>query len=168
VTIHFGFIDAPDADQPHPSDSECPCPNPDDQYLMEIDAGSASLIHQACGKQARGDYTDLVEMPQIPVTVKAQPYGNCDGGAWHGEYRCDCGILLFVTVNGRTVVHDDVPYLVDRQYTDREGAVWHITELVDGQDRPLVFLLPEGAGEYVPLGEVVDDFGPLTLRPADA
>ena len=149
------------------ADSECPCVEPDDQYLLEIDAGSVSLIHKACGKQPRGDYTDLVEMPQIPVTVKAEPYGNCDGGAWHGEYRCDCGILLFVAVNGRAVLHDDVPYLVGRDYADREGAVWRITDSVDAHGRPLVYLLPEGAGEDCPLGEIVADFGPLTLLPVD-
>ena len=50
-----------------------------------------------------------------------------------------------------------------RDYTDREGAVWRITEAVNAQDQPLVYLLPEGSGEDCPLGEIVADFGPLTL-----
>lgn len=80
-------------------ESECPCPKPDGQYELSIDAGSVLLTHKACGKQPRGDYLDLVEMAPIPVTVKAEPYRGCDGGAWHGEYRCDCGTTLLVTPN---------------------------------------------------------------------
>ncbi|MCX4885930.1 phiSA1p31-related protein [Streptomyces sp. NBC_00847] len=137
---------------------ECPCPDPDDQYLMEIDAGSVFLTHKACGKQPRSWLDDAFSLDRIPVTLHWH-----DGRPTHAED--DDSSYGVLTVNGRTVAYDDVPYLVDRQYADREGAVWHVTELVDGQDRPLVFLLPEGSGEYVPLGEVVDDFGPLTLRP---
>ncbi|WP_331731857.1 phiSA1p31-related protein (plasmid) [Streptomyces sp. NBC_01005] len=144
-------------------DDECSCPNPDDQYLLEIDNGAVFLAHRACGKQPRGDYMDLVEMARIPVTIKVEPYGSCDGNEWHGEYRCDCGIALVVTVNGLAVVHDDVPYLVGRDYRDRDGAVWHITSDRDRQGRPLVFLLPQGAGEDCPLEEIVADFGPLEL-----
>lgn len=117
-------------------DDECSCPNPDDQYLLEIDNGAVFLAHRACGKQPRGDYMDLVEMARIPVTIKAHPYGNCDGSEWHGEYRCDCGIALAATVNGLAVVHDDVPYLVGRDYRDRDGAVWHITGDRDRQGGP--------------------------------
>jgi hypothetical protein len=152
-------------EEPAAAAYECPCPNPDDQYLLEIDAGSVSLIHRACGKTPRGDYTDLLEMPQIPVTVKAEPYGNCDGGAWHGEFRCDCGVVLVVTVNGLAAVHDGVPYLVGRDYRDREGNVWHITDARDRHGRPVAYLLPQGAGEDCPLEEIVTDFGPLTLVP---
>lgn len=148
------------------ADSECPCLNPDDQYLLAIDAGSVFLTHKACGKQPRGDYTDLVEMLQIPVTVKAEPYGNCDGGAWHGEYRCDCGSVLVATVNGLTVEYEGVPYLIGREYADCDGDLWRITDQRDAQGRPLVFLLPEGAGEDVPLEQIASDFGPLTLAPA--
>ncbi|MCL8016915.1 hypothetical protein [Streptomyces sp. AS02] len=88
------------ADDDALADSECSCSQPDDQYLLEIDNGSVFLIHKACGKQPRGDYTCLVEMPPVQVTVVAEPYGNCDGREWHGEYRCDCGIALVATVNG--------------------------------------------------------------------
>ena len=146
---------------------ECTCSQPDDQYLMEIDNGSVSLTHRACGKQPRGDYIDLVEMARIPVTVKAEPYGNCDGSQWHGEYRCDCGIVLVPTVNGLSVVHDNVPYLAGRDYRDCDGSVWRITGDRDHQGRPLVYLLPQGAGEDCPLEEIVADFGPLTLVVAD-
>ncbi|WP_331764781.1 phiSA1p31-related protein [Streptomyces sp. NBC_01238] len=144
-------------------DYDCQCPNPDDQYLLEIDNGSVFLVHRACGKQPRGDYLGLVEMGRIPVTIKAEPYGNCDGSEWHGEYRCDCGVALVATVNGLAVVHDNVPYLVGRDYRDRDGAVWRITSDRDRQERPLVFLLPQGAGEDCPLEEIVTDFGPLEL-----
>lgn len=82
------------------NDFDCSCPDPDDQYLLEIDNGSVSLVHKACGKQPYDDYVDMVELPQIPVTVKALPYGNCDGREWHGEYRCDCGIALVASING--------------------------------------------------------------------
>jgi hypothetical protein len=166
VTGLFEFAAPPDSNLPHPSDLECACSPPDDQYLLEIDWDSVSLIHKACGKPPRGDYTDLLQMPQIPVTVQAQPYGNCDGSEWHGEHRCDCGVSLFLTVNHRAVLHDDVPYLVGRDYADREGAAWHITDQVNAQGEPLVYLLPEGAGVDVALPEIVADFGPLTLTPA--
>lgn len=148
-------------------DLECPCPDPDDQYLLEVDNGSVFLVHRTCGKQPRGDYPDLVEMPSIPVTVTVEPYGNCDGSEWHGEYRCDCGVALIATVNDRTVVHDDVPYLIGRDYSDRDGAAWHITESRDRDGRPLVYLLPQGAGEDCPLGQVVEEYGPLNLIPKE-
>lgn len=159
----FELSEAPGPAQLHPSDFECQCKDPDDQYLMEIDGGGVDLTHKACGKRPRGDYTDLMEMLQIPVTVQAQPYGNCDGSEWHGEHRCDCGIFLFVTVNHRVVLHDDVPYLVGRDYADREGDVWHITDRLNAAGEPLVYLLPAGAGVDVALPEIVSDFGPLTL-----
>lgn len=98
-----GAVDAPVG----PDDTECGCQNPDDQYLLEIDAGSVVLIHQACGKQMRGDYLDLVELPRIPVTVKAEPYGNCDGSQWHGEHQCDCGVVLVATVKPRRELGTD-------------------------------------------------------------
>jgi hypothetical protein len=152
-------------DGPHPSESECPCPNPDGQYLMDIDCGSVSLTHKACGKPPRGDWmTESLTMDPVPVTVKAVPYGNCDGSMWHGEHQCDCGSLAEVTINGLTVEHDGVLYLVGRDYADRDGSVWRITDQRDRDGRPLVFLLPEGAGEDAPLEEIADDFGPLSLH----
>lgn len=137
---------------------ECPCPDPDDQYLMQIDAGTVYLTHKACGKQPRAWLDDAFSLDRIPVTLQWH-----DGRPTHPED--DDSSYGWLTVDDRCVVHDDAPYLIGREYADREGALWHITELVDRQDRPLAFLLPEGAGEYVPLGEVVDDFGPLTLVP---
>jgi hypothetical protein len=103
----YGFVPVEDAlpdDDPHPSEFECPCPNPDDQYLMDIDGGSVSLTHKACGKPPRGDWMmESLAMDPVPVTVKGVPYGNCDGSQWHGDRRCDCGELADVTINGLTV-----------------------------------------------------------------
>jgi hypothetical protein len=165
MTILFQPATPQDPDQHHPGEQECSCLSPDDQYLLEVDNGSVFLIHQACGKQPAGDYTDLIEMPRMPVTVTAHPYGNCDGSEWHGEYRCDCGIALVATVNGLSVLHDDKPYLLGRDYADSDGDLWHVTDTVDASGRPLVFLLPEGSGADIPLAEAVTDFGPLTLTP---
>ena len=119
-----GFFEA--ADEPaHPedqqlADSECSCPTPDDQYLLEIDNGAVFLIHKACGKQPAGDYTDLVEMGPIPVTVTAVPYGGCDGSEWHGEHRCDCGIALVATVNTRFVLGGRLPFTRNRTLNPKE------------------------------------------------
>lgn len=155
MNIEFGPATTPSAG-PHPSDFECSCADPDDQYLLEIDCGSADFTHKACGKSPKPQFDDAFSMDRIPVTLNWH-----EGRPTYPDYDADSyGVL---TVNHRAVLHDDVPYLVDRQYADRDGAAWHITELVDQQDRPLVFLLPEGAGEYIPLAELVDDFGPLTL-----
>ena len=144
--------------QLHPADVECPCPNPDDQYLLEIDAGTVFLTHKACGKTPKQWLDDAYSLDRIPVTLRWY-----NGRPAHPEDDDNSYGLL--RINGLTVVHEDVPYLVDRDYADRDGAVWHITDLPDAQDRPLVFLQPGGAGEYVPLAEVVADFGPLTLIP---
>lgn len=137
---------------------ECPCPDPDDQYLMQIDCGTVYLTHKACGKQPRSWIDDAFGTNELPVTLH-----------WHHHPPTaaddDDGSYGLITINGRAVLYRDVPYLVGREYADREGAVWHITDLTDREGRPLVFLLPEGAGEHVPLGEAVDDFGPLTLLP---
>lgn len=145
---------------------ECPCPTPDDQYLLEIDAGSVFLTHKACGKTPRGDWwQDSLSLLQVPVTVTPVPYGICDGSEWHGEHRCDCGVVAVVEVNDRAVMHNGLPYLIGRDYRDREGETWHITDDRDRAGRPLVYLLPQGAGEDCPLEEIVTDFGPLTLAP---
>ncbi|MER6092517.1 phiSA1p31-related protein [Streptomyces bluensis] len=159
MTSPFELAEPPSPDQLHPSNFECPCINPDDQYLLEIDAGAAVLVHKACGKQAQGWLDDAFSLDRIPVTLHWH-----DGRPTYPED--DDGSYGWLTVNGRAVMHDDVPYLVGRDYTDREGAVWHVTDSVDAQDRPLVYLLPEGAGENCPLGEIVGDFSPLALVPA--
>lgn len=112
----------PSAEDQALADSECSCLKPDDQYLLEVDAGSVSLVHKACGKQARGDYLDLVEMAPIPVTVTAVPYGGCDGSEWHGEYRCDCGIALVATPILRTVSGGRLPFTRKPRPSARERS----------------------------------------------
>lgn len=141
-----------------PAKRECPCTDPDDQYLMEIDAGTVFLVHKACGKQPRSWLDDAFSLDRIPVTLHWH-----DGRPTHPED--DDNSYGWLTVNDRCVMHDDVPYLIGRNYTDREGAVWRINDSVEIPDRPMVYLLPEGAGEDCPLAEIVADFGPLTLRP---
>lgn len=111
----------PDALVPDPTqDAQCACLNPDDQYLLEIDNGAVFLVHKACGKQPAGDYTDLVEMRPIPVTLTAEPYGNCDGREWHGDYRCDCGVALVATINLRSVPGGQLPFTRNRRTPVRE------------------------------------------------
>ncbi|TXS50153.1 phiSA1p31-related protein [Streptomyces sp. t39] len=149
-----------------PSEYECPCPAPDDQYLLTIDEGGVFLTHKACGKAPRGDWwQESLSLTQVPVTLTHEPYGTCDGSQWHGEHQCDCGTIAVIEVNDRAVMHDGLPYLIGRDYTDRDSAVWRITDNRDRAGKPLVFVLPEGAGEDIPLGDVVSDFGPLTLAP---
>ncbi|MFE6126669.1 hypothetical protein ACFQ6Q_00130 [Streptomyces sp. NPDC056437] len=82
------------ADTPDDAEYGCPCPAPDDQYLLEIDEGSVLLTHKTCGKSPRGDWwQDCLSLMQSPVTLAVVPYGGCDGSEWHGEYRCDCGVV---------------------------------------------------------------------------
>jgi hypothetical protein len=163
VTDLFKISDHEPFGQAPADDVECPCPEPDDQYLLEIEEGSLFLTHKACGKSPRGDWTDVFHLDQIPVTVQAHPYGNCDGSEWHGELRCDCGINLVATVNDRSVVHDNVPYLIGRAYTDRDGEQWQIGDDRNHAGQPLIRLLPIGSGEPAALAEIVAEEGPLTL-----
>lgn len=117
----FRAVEGPHHDEDEVwADSECRCADPDDQYLLEIDNGAVFLIHKTCGKQPSGDYTDLVEMGPIPVTVTAVPYGSCDGREWHGEYRCDCGIALVATVNRRFVPGGRLTFTRKQRTTDKE------------------------------------------------
>lgn len=149
-------------------DAECPCDNPDDQYVLEIDAGNVLLHHRACGRPPRGDYLDLVELPRTPVTLKAVPYGNCDGREWHGEHRCDCGSALVATVNDRAVLHDNRAYLIGRIYKDSDWDYWRITGDVDAQGQPLIHLVTRDGvsnGGPVPIGRVADFWNLLTLQP---
>jgi hypothetical protein len=152
MTILFGPTEGHDP----LANRECPCPDPDDQYLLDVDAGSVGLTHKACGKQPRQWLDDAFSLDRIPVTLH-----------WHDGRPTlpddDDNSYGVLTVNGLAVVHDDVPYLVGRDYTDCEGGVWRITGLRDEHDRPTVYLLPEGAGEDCTLEEIVHDFGPLTL-----
>jgi hypothetical protein len=149
-------------------DTECSCEKPDDQYLLDIDQGAVSLVHKACGKQMHGDYHDLVEAGPVPVTVKAVPYGGCDGQQWHGEYQCDCGIILATTVNDRAVVHDGRPYLIGRDYKDKDWDLWRITGNVDAQGQPLMHLVARDGtnrGGLVPIGRVASFWNRLILQP---
>ncbi|MEU9703028.1 phiSA1p31-related protein [Streptomyces sp. NPDC047981] len=154
------------ANEPDATEYGCTCPTPDDQYLLEIDEGSVLLTHKACGKSPRGDWwQDSSSLMQVPVTITSVPYGACDGSEWHGEHRCDCGRVAVVEINDRAVMHSGKPYLIGRDYADREGALWRITDTHDRAGNPLVFLLPEGAGEPALLSEIAEDYGPLTLTP---
>ncbi|MET7713726.1 phiSA1p31-related protein [Streptomyces sp. NPDC005407] len=171
MTLSYGFVDAPEpvAEQQGDTTSTCGCAEPDDQYLLEIDEGSVHLTHQACGKPPRGDWwQDTLSLAQVPVTLTVEPYGNCDGTEWHGEHRCDCGVIAAADVTNLAVLHDDVPYLIGRDYTDRDGESWRITDQRDHNGHPLAYLNPKGAGEPVPLAQVVDEYGPLALVPRDA
>ncbi|MDX3672668.1 phiSA1p31-related protein [Streptomyces europaeiscabiei] len=136
--------------------TECDCPDPDDQYLMEIDAGTVYLTHKACGRSPRAWLDDAFSLDRVPVTLHWH-----DGRPVHPDD--DDNSYGVLSINGRCVVHDDVPYLVGRNYRDRENSIWRVTDSVDAQDRPMVYLLPEGAGVDIPLAEAVSDFGPLSL-----
>ncbi|MFF2522482.1 hypothetical protein [Streptomyces liangshanensis] len=83
------------------AEDECSCPE-DGQYVLEIDCGSISILHKACGKARpdRGDALDTLFLDAVPVTLATEPYGNCDGSRWHGEHQCDCGTVDVITING--------------------------------------------------------------------
>lgn len=160
MTSPFEIAAPRDPNELHHSSLECKCKDSDDQYLLEIDCGSVSLVHKACGKPHGSWLDDAFGMDRIPVTLHWH-----EGRPTYPDYDADSyGVL---TVNHRAVLHDDVPYLVGRDYADREGDVWHITDQVNTQGQPLVYLLPEGAGVDVALPEIVADFGPLTLTPKE-
>jgi hypothetical protein len=89
--LNFQPVEGPDTDNPDYDDTGCECPPGDNQYLLEIDEGRASLVHAACGKTPPyqwGDWEDLVYMNPIPVTVGWET--DCDGNRWHGINPCDC------------------------------------------------------------------------------
>jgi len=86
--------DSPD----EPARDECPCPKPDDQYLLEIDAGSVFLTHAPCGKPPR-DSSEMVESLQLgPVQVQIRPESDCTG--FHYEHTCDCDFWAQATIPG--------------------------------------------------------------------
>jgi hypothetical protein len=59
----------------------CQCPNADDQYLMEVDAGSVGLKHAACGRPV-GDWAeDALSMQPVPVTL----HWHASTDYWTGE-----------------------------------------------------------------------------------
>jgi hypothetical protein len=62
--------DGPEHDGPSPYDHECRCLAPDDSsYTLEIDCGSVSVVHKACGKQFRSAWDEFLTMAPIPVAV---------------------------------------------------------------------------------------------------
>lgn len=92
-------------DQPEPEPDHCRCPKPDDQYLLEIDAGSVFIKHAACGKQPRN--SDMSESLQLDATpVQIRPESNCTG--WH-ESSCDCDFWAQITIPGLTSQADTTP-----------------------------------------------------------
>jgi hypothetical protein len=94
----FQIADEPAADNPGYDDSGCQCPPGDTKYLLGIEEGQAVLVHVACGKQppaSWGDWTDLVTMNPIPVSVEWDT--DCDGNSWHGMDPCDCDHWVRVT-----------------------------------------------------------------------
>jgi hypothetical protein len=149
------MCDFPDGSEPDPS---CSCPNPDDQYTLEIDNGSVLITHRACGKTPAGDWNEVLVLDALPVTVRWERPHPC----WC-ETGCDCDVYAVLTANHVSVMHDGVPYLVNRAYADTDGALWHISDHIDHHGNPLVYLLPQGSGEPAPLGQIVSDYGPLTL-----
>lgn len=75
----------------------CPCVNPYDQYLMEIDCGTAVFIHAVCGKPPGPWFEDAFTMRPVAVTLDCS---ETDEGDAHGV----------ITVNG---IAPDVQYLTD-------------------------------------------------------
>lgn len=86
--------DDPRNADPDPTVNECQCPNRDDQYLMEVDCGAASLVHAACGKRPGSWVDDAVSMAPVPVTLR----WHTDTDYWTGEVDTYADI----TVNGLT------------------------------------------------------------------
>ena len=104
--LYFQPVDEPDADNPDYDDTGCQCPPGDNQYLLELEEGGVVLVHATCGKQPPAnwvDWTDLVSMGPIPVTVQWE--AECDGSRWHGMDPCDHGSYIVVTA---TSVPEDV------------------------------------------------------------
>ncbi|MFE0727907.1 hypothetical protein ACFW2X_06585 [Streptomyces antibioticus] len=97
----LAFQPVTDDDQDHapeePARDECPCPKPDDQYLLEVDAGQVFLTHRPCGKPPRNS-EDFVENLQLnPTPVQIQPDHNCT--SWDCP-ATDCHVWLQVTIPG--------------------------------------------------------------------
>jgi len=140
----------------------CRCTNPDDQYLLEVDCGSASLTHKACGKQPASWLDDAFSMSQVPVTLHwhdGRPTHPEDDDSSHGQ----------LTVNDRAVICDGKAYLIGRVYREvADGDLWRITGDVDKQGQPLMHLVaPDGKprGGPVPIGRVANWLNTLTLQP---
>ena len=68
--LNFAPFNEPADDNLGPDTTGCLCPNPDDQYLLEIDASSVFLKHAACGKPVGEWAEDALQLPPTPVTLK--------------------------------------------------------------------------------------------------
>ncbi|MFB7359620.1 phiSA1p31-related protein [Streptomyces gardneri] len=147
----FNPTDTPSLDASKP----CTCANPNGQYDLELDSSSVVIVHTACGRPPGEWASDALFMSRVPVTITWTTTIDTE----HGEID----LAGHAVVNDRAVFHDGAPYLIGRDYADCGGALWRITDAVDHDGRPLVFLLPEGAGEDAPLAEIATDFGPLVL-----
>ena len=93
VTFHPIDDDLPNTG-PDLTADECPCPKPDDQYLMQVDCGTASLVHAACGKRPAPWAGDAVSMAPVPVTL----HWHTSTDYWTGEVDAYGDI----TINGLT------------------------------------------------------------------
>jgi hypothetical protein len=99
--IWFEPGDGHNTDEPEDyDDSGCPCKPADDQFLLSVEEGQASLVHKACGKPPRnwGDYQDQITMNSaLTVAVTARWETDCDGQRWHGMNPCDCDHWVVLT-----------------------------------------------------------------------
>ncbi|MCX4571608.1 hypothetical protein OOK48_35395 [Streptomyces viridodiastaticus] len=106
TSINFHPVEDPGPDNPDYDDTGCQCPPGDNQYLLEIEEGQATLVHATCGKTPSytwGDFQELVVMDPIPVTVNWE--SDCDGSPWHGLNPCDCDHWVQITA---TSVPEDI------------------------------------------------------------
>ena len=67
--LHFQLVDEPEPGDAPNLDVTCHCTNPDDQYLLEIDASSVHLTHAACGKPVGPWADDALQLAPTPVTL---------------------------------------------------------------------------------------------------
>lgn len=73
---------------------DCQCIDPDDQYLMEVECGSVSFVHAACGKQPGPWADEAFGMEPVPVTL----HWHASTDYWTGEVDA----YGDVTINGLT------------------------------------------------------------------
>lgn len=98
--LAFEPVDPADVDSDVPDDAyhDCQCTDPDDQYLMEVDAGAVGFVHAACGKRP-GDWADdAFSMQPVPVTL----HWHFSTDYWTGEVDA----YGDVTVNGLAAPKD--------------------------------------------------------------
>lgn len=92
MLINFEPSGEPLEDIPELDDLTCQCEKPDDQYLMEVDAGSVSFTHAPCGKPPGPWADDAFSMQPVAVTL----HWTSDRDYWTGEVDAYGDI----TVNG--------------------------------------------------------------------